>query len=136
MESLEIKSVDRASCIEFVDREPFDATESVEYFTVRLKDANLSASARVYASMCSGLPVLFANVARNWRDFTGSAWSSLEGEFSLEISHDGIGHFTIVAQLRSGHDDRDWEVKSSVMVETAQLDRIAADISEFIGHHS
>ncbi len=136
MESVEIKSADGASTIAFVDREPFDTSKTIDYFTVRLTDTHLSAAARVYAYMCSGLPELFAHVAHNWRDFTGPrAWSSLEGEFDLEITHDGIGHFTIAAQLRSGHYERDWLVKSSVTAETSQLDRIASDIADFIGRH-
>ena len=67
MESVEIKSVDGASTIAFVDREPFDTSKTVDYFTVRLIDTHLSAEARVYAYMCSGLPELFAHIARNWQ---------------------------------------------------------------------
>jgi hypothetical protein len=137
MESLEIKSVDGASSIALIDREPFDTTKIIDYFTVQLTDTRLSASARVFAYMCSGLPELFSHVARNWQDFTGPrAWSALEGEFTLEMTHDGIGHFTIAAELRSGHYERDWLVKSSVMIETSQLDRIASDVSDFIGRHA
>ena len=135
MESLEIKSADGASSITLVEREPFETSAPIDYFTVQLTDAHLSASARVYANMlCNGLPELFAHIAQHWKDFTGpQAWSSLEGEFTLKVTHDGIGHFVIFAELRSGNYERDWLVKSSVMVETSQLDRIASDVSKFIG---
>jgi hypothetical protein len=136
MASFEIESADGASSLAMIDREPSDTSMTIDYFTVRLTDTHLSASARVYAYMCSGLTGLFEHVARNWQRFTGPrAWSSLEGEFTLEITHDGIGHFTIAAELRSGLRERDWLVKTSLMAETAQLDRIASGISEFIGRH-
>ncbi len=136
MESLEIKSVDGESSITFLAREPSDTSKTADYFVVQLRGPNLNASARVYVYMCKELPELFAHVARNWQDFTGPrAWSSLEREFTLEISHDGLGHFTISAVLHSGLYDRDWRVNSHVMVETSQLDRIALDIAQFVGQH-
>jgi hypothetical protein len=123
--------------LRIIDREPFDSSKSIDYFTVRVTDVHLSAAARVYAYMCSGLPKLFAHVARNWQDFTDPrAWSSLEGKFGLEVSHGGMGHFTIATQLRSGHYERDWLVKCSVIAETSQLKRISSDIADFIGRHA
>jgi hypothetical protein len=137
MESFEIRSVDRGACIRFSNREPFDTSEPIDYFTVQLTDAHLSASARVYAYMSHGLAEMFRDVAGSWRDFTGpQAWSSLEGEFVLDVTHDGLGHFTISAALRSGRDDRDWLVRSTVMIETAQLDRIASESARFIGQQA
>ena len=137
MELIEIKSADGASSINFLDREPLDASVPIDYFAVRLADSDLHATARVYAYHCAGLPDLCTCVAQNWQDFAGpQTWSSIEGEFTLAITHDGMGHFTIIAELRSGPYERDWCVKSSVMVETSQLDRIAAEVSGFIGRHA
>lgn len=134
MEKVEIKSAEGPSTIALVDREPFDTSQTIDYFTVQLTDTNLSASARLYAYMCGGLPELFAHVAENWREFSGPLdWASLEDTFKLKITHDGLGHFRIVAQLRSGPYDRDWLVQASVMAETSQLSRIAADIAAFLG---
>ena len=134
MKSLEIKSAGGASSITFLEREPFDASVPIDYFAVRLADSHLHATARVYAYHCADLPDLFAYAAQNWQDFAGPrTWSSIEGEFTLAITHDGMGHFAIIAELRSGPYERDWFVKSSVMVETSQLDLIASEVSEFIG---
>jgi hypothetical protein len=134
MESVELKSVGGESSITLVEREPFDVSKPIDYFTVQLFDTSLSASARVYAFQSADLPALFAEIATNWNTFTGPrSWSSLEGEFKLEVSHDGLGHFGIVTELRSGLYPGDWMVRSTVMIETSQLDRIASDVSKFIG---
>ena len=136
MESVRLKSGGLSS-ITFVEREPIDTSKPIDYFTVQLRDANLSASARVYAFCSGGLADLFAQVAANWQDFVGpEMWSSLEGEFKLVVDHDGLGHFTFAAELRSGLYPTDWIVQSSVILETSQLDGVAAEVSEFLGRQA
>lgn len=137
MDSLTIKSANGSASLTLAKREPLDSSTEIVHFTVMLSHDNLTASARVYAYMCSGLSELFQGVAQNWQTFTGpESWSSLECEFAIEITHDGLGHFNLRVSLDSQSGDPDWELVSNVMIETSQLDRVATDIRSFIGDHS
>ena len=137
MDSVTVKSANGSASLVLSNREPFDTSTEIGYFTVTLTHDHLTASARVYAYVCGGLSQLFASVAENWQTFTGpDSWSSLECEFNIEITHDGLGHFNLRVSLDSRSGDPDWELISNVVVETAQLDRIAADIRSFIGAYA
>jgi hypothetical protein len=134
MTTFTIQSSDSCASIEFFDREPPYPAMAIDYFKVRLRDVNLDATARIYLDMSEDLAGFFTLIARNWSAFTGpKQWSSFEGDFSLVITHDGRGHFLIKAELKSGLCPRDWTVHSSIMIDTSQLDRLAADLAEFIG---
>ena len=137
MDSVTIKSANGSASLVLSNREPFDASSEIGHFTVTLTHDHLTASSRVYAYMCGGLSQLFAAVAQNWQTFTGpDSWSSLECEFNIEITHDGLGHFNLRVSLDSRSGDPDWELISNVVVETAQLDRIAGDVRSFIGAYA
>lgn len=110
----------------FFDREPPDRAEPLDYFSVRFSEPNLSARCRVYGYYSSGLTQLFADMARQWAGWQGELdWSSLEGELTLRCSHDGLGHISIRADLRSGPMPDDWRVQAKVMADSGQLDGIA-----------
>lgn len=137
MEEFKIKSAVGSSSISFIERVPSDPTIPIRYYTVRLQDGRLDAAARVDAWLFSDYLIdLLRYVAENWQAFRGpKEWSSMEGEFLLQISHDGRGHFSINTDLSSGIYPPEWNVKSSVLVETSQLDRLVFELSEFIGAH-
>jgi hypothetical protein len=117
-----------------MEREPDDRMKELTYLTICLSDSNLSATARIYGYMSEGLVGLFEAVAREWRSFRGPiSWSSLECELNVEITHDGLGRFSIVNNLTESSIDPAWEVTNTVIVETSQLDRIAYELRTFIG---
>lgn len=135
MDSVTIKSANGDASLVLSNREPIDSTAEIAYFTATLINNQLTASSRVYAAVAGGLPEFFDSVATNWQTFTGpESWSSLECEFNVEITHDGLGHFNLRVSLDSP--SADWELISNVVIETAQLDRIASDIRSFIGTNS
>ena len=136
MDSITIKSANGSASVSFANREPLHTSTEIVHFDVTLRHDHLTATARVYAYMCSGLVQLFDNVSKTWRTFTGpESWSSLESELNIEITHDGLGHFNLQISLNSRSGDPDWQVISNVMIETAQLDRVSRDIRSFIGVH-
>ena len=52
-------------------------------------------------------------------------WSSLEGELELSAESDSLGHTTLVATLKSGHYDLDWELKIGLTLDAIQLQSTA-----------
>jgi hypothetical protein len=119
----------------FFDRQPFDPAQPIEYFSVRVTDHDLDATAKVYAGYFPPhLARLFARMAQHWSGWSGELnWESLEGELKLQCSHDGLGHITIGIVLRSGPYPQDWQVESSVVTEAGQLDSIAKRAELFFG---
>ena len=137
MDDVIFRSANRLSSLAFLHREPDDRSQELRYFTVRLCDTNLAATARVYGYMRSGLPNAFDRIAAEWQSLTGPLeWSSLECEFCVAITHDGLGHFTLRNSLSQSRHDDGWEVTNHVVVETSQLDRLATDLRAFIGRCS
>ena len=136
MDSITIKSASGSASLTLANREPLHPSTEIVHFDVTVRHDHLTATARVYAYMCSGLVQIFDNVSKNWRTFTGpESWSSLECEFNIEITHDGLGHFNLQISLDSRSGDPDWQVICNVMIETAQLDPGARNIRSFIGVH-
>ncbi|HYV39939.1 MAG TPA: DUF6228 family protein [Gemmataceae bacterium] len=133
MDPFTITCARRGATLEFFDREPDDVSRPIDYFSVRVRDINLTASARVY-HYGPTLVCLFDEIAAEWRGWDESKmWESLEGELKLRCGNDRRGHITIQAQFRSGHYDHDWFVQSAVIVEAGQLDDIARRARKFFG---
>ncbi|WP_068267280.1 DUF6228 family protein [Rubripirellula obstinata] len=137
MDTVTIPSANRASSLTLFDREPEDREQELTHFSVRFVDTDITAGTRVYGYMCGGLLDAFDRIASDWQTFAGPLeWSSLETEFSLTITHDGLGHFTIRTALsRDLHDDG-WGAVNHLRLETSQLDRIASDLRAFMGNCS
>ena len=107
-------------------------SEGPEYFEVHISGPNVSAHARVYGYMSSGLPELFESLAQNWKGWDGERlWSSLEGEFSLSATADRLGHIWLGYRLRGDVGGQTWELKGRLLLESGQLDAIARDIRAF-----
>jgi hypothetical protein len=119
----------------FFDRQPFDPAQPIEYFSVRVTDLNLDATAKVYAGYFPAHPArLFAQMAQQWAGWSGELnWESLERELKLYCNHDGLGHITIGIVLRSGPYPQDWQVQTSVVTEAVKLDSIAKRAKLFFG---
>jgi hypothetical protein len=119
----------------FYGRAPVDRAKSMEGFSVRVTDHNLSAAAQVYAGYVPRNPaVLFADMAKKWSGWPGELiWESLEGELALRCSHDGLGHVSIRVELRSGPWTDDWAITATIMTEAGQLERLAQRSAAFFG---
>ena len=119
----------------FYDRSPVDRAKSMEGFSVRVTDHNLSAAGQVYAGYAPRNPaLLFADMAQQWSGWSGELdWKSLEGELALLCRHDGLGHISIRIELRPGPWSDDWRVTATTMTEAGQLERIARQAAAFFG---
>lgn len=119
----------------FYDRSPFDPTQAIGRFRVRVTDHNLSADAQVWAGYSAGHPLrLFEDMARQWSGWPAElVWESLEGELAVKCSHYRRGHISIRVEVRSGCMPDDWQVSATVMAEAGQLEAIAQQAASFFG---
>lgn len=112
---------------------PKPSGSELEYFSVEVGDPTAHASSRVYANGSGGLVLLCAEMAARWRGWQGEkSWSSCEGDFSLICTADGKGHVQIIVRLESMMFPRPWTFEGRVLVEAGQLDRLAAQMREFV----
>ena len=105
-----------------------------EYFSVHMLSNECSGKVKVWAYTDSmGLAKLFRSLSNDWRGWSGiKKWSSIEGEFSITCTHDGLGHIALLIRLShdSGNSDP-WSLNAELVVEVAQLDSIASDAELF-----
>jgi hypothetical protein len=102
---------------------------------VTLSLPGLSASTEADAIAYDGehaLGQLFRRLADDWRGWEGErTWSSLEGDFVLAATHDGLGHVALQVRLRSGPYAEDWLVTGTIWLDAGQLDGVARDAAAF-----
>ena len=132
-EKLTIRSAEHAGRIELFSLVPKLAADGpIRCFHVRLVDVNLDAAAEVDARLAPDFVAFLERIAADWQGWQGSrSWESLEGEFSLECTHDGLGHVRFAARLRSGQDENDWEVQTTVTTDAGLLEQTAAEAKRF-----
>jgi hypothetical protein len=135
LEEFRIASTTGGGYLQFADRVPLDPDLPIESFRVQVSDDHLSASGKVDAGYVPSHPAkLFADMAAKWSGWPGElVWESLEGEFQLRCTHDGLGHIAIRVELRSGPMHDDWQVMATVMTEAGQLETIAQQAAVFFG---
>ena len=104
-------------------------------WVVSLSLPYLSASTEVDAFALDGentLGILFRRIADDWRGWDGErGWASLEGDFRLAATHDGLGHIALVVRLRSGPEPDRWRVEGTIWLEPGQLDALAREAAAF-----
>lgn len=136
MDCFTIQCAQRGATLQFFNREPEDVSRPIDYFSIRVTNMNLDATARVYAFSphSHSLARLFEEIAAEWRRWDGfKTWESLEGELKVHCENDRRGHITIGVELRSGYYDHDWYLKTAVVAEAGQLDVLARRAREFFG---
>ncbi len=138
MDEFLIKSPDGSGELLFYDRSPYDPTEPLYGYWVRITDLNLSAAGKVYAGYAPSHPTkLFADMALQWSGWPGEmTWRSLEGELALHCRHGGCGHISIRVELLSGWIADEWRVEATTMAEAGQLDAIALRAAAFFGREA
>lgn len=137
MDSFLIRSTSGVGTLEFFERTPIDPDRRIERYKVRLIGQDLSAVARVYAvddSEEEHPAPFFVRMAENWRGWTGELeWGSPDGELGLQCTQDRAGHVWIRIELRSGRDDDDWSLATTIRTEAGQLDGLARQAASFFG---
>jgi hypothetical protein len=101
------------------------------YFRVTFSSLGLDASVRVSSYLSGGFWEFFAEIAAEWKGWSGTRdWSSLEGELTLSATSDRGGHITLTAVLLN-QQPFTWRLEGQVVLEAGQLERIAKDAREF-----
>ena len=134
IEFIDLQSVQGPYRLRLSHSQPKSTTQPGEYLTVELTGPHLAASSsRVYLYDPAPFIQFFEEMAEQWRGWNGvKHWHSVERDFDLKCSSDGLGHITIEVTLCSGPYPEDWTVSAMVSLEAGQLHSIATQIRNFI----
>ena len=101
---------------------------------VSLQDHDIAASSsRIYLYEPYDLAAFFEELASEWKGWTGEKeWSSVEGDFSLSCTSDGLGHVAMRVTLKSGLYEDDWSVQAVIHVDGGQLAELAVKAKAFL----
>jgi hypothetical protein len=141
MDALRIKAYEGAALLELSDRQPSDPQQPVESFVATFSDAGLQARTFVDVfddyempgSDVTYLLALFDDLAANWRGWPDTkSWSALEGQLSLDCSHDGLGHISIGVELHPELDSTRWYVRGALVIAAGGLDELARTARSFL----
>ena len=103
----------------------------LDCFTVEIDGPGIHATAPVYAFGAERLPDLFQGMARECRGWAGALeWKSVEGEFELACTSDGLGHVSIEVSLRTSLPGG-WQVHATAEIDAGQLDALADAAQRF-----
>jgi hypothetical protein len=133
-EELTIKSSRSAGELKLSEPKPPGLSHPVEYIRVSLQDHEIAASsARIYIYEPFALAAYFEELASAWKGWAGKKeWSSVEGDFSLSCTSDGLGHVAMRVTLKSGLYDDDWCVQAVIFVDGGQLEELAVKTKAFL----
>lgn len=137
-DTLEIKSASGRSALEISPSQTADPACRLEYLDVTLTAGRLRASTRIYnidhTGSVGSLPAFLEDVARNWRGWPGEKrWASIESDLELTCTSSPLGNITMVVMLDSYVDDPFiWDVRCSIVLESWQLDPLAAQAKKVL----
>jgi hypothetical protein len=131
-DELTIKSSRSQGTLKFSVREP--PNRSAEYIRVSLEDRELAAStSRIYLYQPDDLVAFFEELAREWKGWKGvKEWKSVEGDFALSGTADGLGVVALRVTLKSGPYEDDWCVQTVIHVDAGQLEDLAVKARAFL----
>lgn len=79
-----------------------------------------------------GLAAYFRRIADDWRGWDGGrGWESLEGEFALQATHDGLGYVKLRVWIRGGLYEEDWNADGTIWIDAGQLEAVARAAKRF-----
>lgn len=134
VDELIIKSSRSAGKLKLSEPKPPGSSHPVEYLRVSLEDREIAAStARVYIYEPYHLAAFFADLAAQWKGWAGEKeWHSVEDDFALSCTSDGLGHAALRVTLKSGLYEDDWCVQAVIHVDAGQLEDLAAKVKTFL----
>jgi len=133
-DELTIKSSRSAGKLKLSEPKPPGSRHPVEYLRVSLEDHEIAASsAQVYIYEPFDLAAFFDGLARHWKGWAGEKeWRSVEDDFALSCTSDGLGHVAMRVTLKSGLYEDDWCVQALIHVDAGQLEDLAAKVKAFL----
>jgi hypothetical protein len=79
------------------------------------------------------LAAFFADLDAQWKGWVGEKeWHSVEDDFALSCTSDGLGHAALRVMLKSGLYEDDWCVQTVIHVDAGQLEDLAAKVKTFL----
>jgi hypothetical protein len=129
-----IKSSRSAGKLKLSEPKPPGFRRPVEYRRVSWEDREIAASSsRVYIYEPYGLAAFFDELASHWKGWAGEKeWHSVEDDFALSCTSDGLGHAALRVTLKSGLYEDDWCVQVVIHVDAGQLEELAGKIKTFL----
>ncbi len=126
------------SALEIALRQTDASARRFDYLDVTLNAEGLRASTRIYnyydeGDDTAGLPSFLRELALNWRGWRGEKrWESIEGDLKLTCTSDPLGRINVAVELRSRvADSLVWDVRCVLVLESWQLDALAAQAEKF-----
>jgi hypothetical protein len=131
-DELTIKSSRSSGKLKFSERQP--PNRPVEYILVSLEDREFAAStSRIYLYQPDDLVAFLDELAREWKGWQGEKeWKSVEGDFALSGTADGLGVVALRVTLKSGPFEDDWCVQTVIHVDAGQLEDLAVKARAFL----
>jgi hypothetical protein len=131
---LTIKSSRSAGKLKLSEPKASGSSHPVEYLRVSLEDREFAASsARIYIHEPYHLAAFFDGLATQWKGWEGEKeWHSLEDDFALSCTSDGLGHAALRVTLKSGLYEEDWCVQAVIYIDAGELEHIAAKVKSFL----
>lgn len=133
VKELTIKSSRSAGKLKLSEPKPPGSGHPVQYLRVSLEDREIAvSSARIYIYEPYDLVALFDDLAANWKGWSDEKeWRSVEGDFALSCTSDGLGHAALRVTLKSGVYEDDWCVQAVIHVDAGQLEDLASRVRVF-----
>ena len=133
-DSVTIKSSRSAGKLKLSEPQPPSLRYPVEYLRVSIEDRDIAASSsRVYIYEPHDLAAFFDELAANGKGWEGEKqWHSVENDFALSCTSDGLGHAALRVTLKSGLYEDDWCVQAVIHVDAGQLEDLAAKVNAFL----
>ncbi len=74
----------------------------------------------------------FKSLGEDWRGWDGErTWSSIEGTFALNATHDGLGHVPLRVHLQQNVYEHAWQVDAVIHLEAGGLPAVAREALRF-----
>lgn len=134
VDEVTIKSSRSAGELKLSEPKPPGSRHAVEYLRVSLKDREIAASSsKVYIYEPYALASFFSDLAVHWKGWEGEkVWHSVEEDFALSCTSDGLGHVAMKVTLKSGSYEDDWRVQAVIHLDAGKLEEVASKVKEFL----
>ncbi|MDQ2730252.1 MAG: DUF6228 family protein [Armatimonadota bacterium] len=130
-----IHSVTGDKQLQFSDRTPAARHQDVEYIHVHLQGRDVpNCSSKIDLYYGSDLVEFFKELSDQWQGWEGEKkWESTDHSLILTATSDRLGHISLEVEISSGSFPLEWMLRTTIALEAGGLERIAADVKEFLG---
>ncbi|PAY15317.1 hypothetical protein CKO51_32430 [Rhodopirellula sp. SM50] len=116
--------------LRILQRNPFDAAQSLKGFRVQVRCTDCVAACDVEAESWAGLIRLFTN---DYERCGSAAWISPAGEWKLQLERDNGGVFRFTSEINSLLDFHCWVLQTRFSMSADRFDAASRGVLEFLG---